>query len=545
MAGIFWILQIFLVIGNHVAHMHLAKIKNKPKSEVITGKMLSSCVCDINGDIYNLTSAGNPSGPTPLSFPETKEAYFYLISICYPFEWPQVLKNNPTLISRFVWWLKRPPYQPRCQGASLCQRSDSDPDDYFKLVTSQKDSINCFLNRTTGHVNWVYKGVGPLFSKGGLVLNLNCGSSHKIRGIRDIDRTKGNPWKYVNITDKCCCKNRCKEAESSTLQPSKDVTRKSAELYAELGIGFLVLFVLLVLGVRFVVKRLAAQTIIPQDPPENYGTFVTDPVLRQKLIPYSEIQNIMKVDEGSFGVVSRGTWRGSEVAIKRIKDHIIEEDKNHFLEESKWMRSPGHLLPVLEYLRKDISEKFRSLQNGIRIGKISVLGFARQKYVSWYHGSFADSGYRVIWGAEMRKSVIVSADRGIGLDFFRLTNRHIVQFYGICHMEPNLCIISEFMSGGSVADVIHKRKEVLTWERIIEWSTHAATGILYLHSYRPTIIHRDLKSDNLLVDRCGWVKVCDFGTLKLIKPLIERKRENDKAETWPSPSGQTQANSLY
>ncbi|XP_065055578.1 probable serine/threonine-protein kinase drkA isoform X2 [Rhopilema esculentum] len=428
MAGIFWILQIFLVIGNHVAHMHLAKIKNKPKSEVITGKMLSSCVCDINGDIYNLTSAGNPSGPTPLSFPETKEAYFYLISICYPFEWPQVLKNNPTLISRFVWWLKRPPYQPRCQGASLCQRSDSDPDDYFKLVTSQKDSINCFLNRTTGHVNWVYKGVGPLFSKGGLVLNLNCGSSHKIRGIRDIDRTKGNPWKYVNITDKCCCKNRCKEAESSTLQPSKDVTRKSAELYAELGIGFLVLFVLLVLGVRFVVKRLAAQTIIPQDPPENYGTFVTDPVLRQKLIPYSEIQNIMKVDEGSFGVVSRGTWRGSEVAIKRIKDHIIEEDKNHFLEESKWMS--------------------------------------------------------------------------------RLTNRHIVQFYGICHMEPNLCIISEFMSGGSVADVIHKRKEVLTWERIIEW-------------------------------------VCDFGTLKLIKPLIERKRENDKAETWPSPSGQTQANKSF
>ena len=45
-----------------------------------------------------------------------------------------------------------------------------------------------------------------------------------------------------------------------------------------------------------------------------------------------------RVDEGSFGVVSRGTWRGSEVAIKRIKDHIIEEDKNHFLEESKWMR---------------------------------------------------------------------------------------------------------------------------------------------------------------------------------------------------------------
>ena len=64
--------------------------------------------------------------------------------------------------------------------------------------------------------------------------------------------------------------------------------------------------------------------------------------------------------------------------------------------------SPGHLLPVLLYLRKDISERFRSLQNCIRCWKISVLGFAHDKNISaGITGVLRISGYLGCRNAEI------------------------------------------------------------------------------------------------------------------------------------------------
>ena len=45
----------------------------------------------------------------------------------------------------------------------------------------------------------------------------------------------------------------------------------------------------------------------------------------------------------------------------------------------------------------------------------------------------------------------------------------------------------------------------------------AAKGMLYLHAHSPPIIHRDLKSANLLVDKHWRVKVCDFNLSKLME----------------------------
>lgn len=83
---------------------------------------------------------------------------------------------------------------------------------------------------------------------------------------------------------------------------------------------------------------------------------------------------------------------------------------------------------------------------------------------------------------------------------------------GACTTPPSLCIVSEYVSQGSLFKILHKSKETpLSMERKIRIALDTAKGIHYLHTCRPPIIHGDLKSPNLLLDRNDVVKVCDFG----------------------------------
>jgi serine/threonine protein kinase len=47
----------------------------------------------------------------------------------------------------------------------------------------------------------------------------------------------------------------------------------------------------------------------------------------------------------------------------------------------------------------------------------------------------------------------------------------------------------------------------IEWKDVIKYSIEIARGIYYLHSWRPPIVHRDIKSSNMLLDRYGTIKV--------------------------------------
>eukprot|EP00026_Physarum_polycephalum_P003037 Phypoly_transcript_03046.p1 GENE.Phypoly_transcript_03046~~Phypoly_transcript_03046.p1 ORF type:complete len:740 (+),score=120.64 Phypoly_transcript_03046:24-2222(+) len=100
-----------------------------------------------------------------------------------------------------------------------------------------------------------------------------------------------------------------------------------------------------------------------------------------------------------------------------------------------------------------------------------------------------------------------------------LRHPNIVLFMGTCIQEKDMAIVTEFMSRGSLRDVLNTT--TLDWKMVLKIAIDAATGMNYLHTYSPPIIHRDLKSMNLLVDSNFNVKVSDFGlarfTVKNIK----------------------------
>ena len=97
----------------------------------------------------------------------------------------------------------------------------------------------------------------------------------------------------------------------------------------------------------------------------------------------------------------------------------------------------------------------------------------------------------------------------------KLRHPNIVLFMGICVEPKHVCIVTELMVRGNVLDLlvgyINGRPVKLDWSTRLQWALDTAMGMCYLHSLSPPMIHRDLKTTNLLVDRGMNVKICDFG----------------------------------
>jgi len=91
-----------------------------------------------------------------------------------------------------------------------------------------------------------------------------------------------------------------------------------------------------------------------------------------------------------------------------------------------------------------------------------------------------------------------------------LRSPHVVFFYGAC-VSPSLCMVMEFCARGSLYDVLVDPKLKFDWPLFHRVCADMMRGVACLHSWKPQIVHRDLKSLNLLLDEKWTVKVCDFG----------------------------------
>ncbi|TKY62187.1 LRR receptor serine/threonine-protein kinase [Spatholobus suberectus] len=101
----------------------------------------------------------------------------------------------------------------------------------------------------------------------------------------------------------------------------------------------------------------------------------------------------------------------------------------------------------------------------------------------------------------------------------RIHHRNLVQLLGYCRDEENSMLVYEFMHNGTLKEhlygpLAHGRS--INWIKRLEIAEDAAKGIEYLHTgCVPVVIHRDLKSSNILLDKHMRAKVSDFGLSKL------------------------------
>lgn len=95
----------------------------------------------------------------------------------------------------------------------------------------------------------------------------------------------------------------------------------------------------------------------------------------------------------------------------------------------------------------------------------------------------------------------------------KIRHKNVVQFIGACTRPPNLCIVTEFMARGSIYDFLHKQKGDFKLPSLLKVAIDVSKGMNYLH--QNNIIHRDLKTANLLMDENEVVKVADFGVARV------------------------------
>ncbi|EME29177.1 serine/threonine protein kinase [Galdieria sulphuraria] len=93
-----------------------------------------------------------------------------------------------------------------------------------------------------------------------------------------------------------------------------------------------------------------------------------------------------------------------------------------------------------------------------------------------------------------------------------LRHPNIVLFMGVIfHSDQSISLLSEYCEKGSLQRLIYDKQFDLNYTFIMKFSVDAAQGLAYLHSRSPPILHRDLKSANLLVDSSWNLKIADFG----------------------------------
>mmetsp|Transcript_57549 Transcript_57549/g.134816 ORF Transcript_57549/g.134816 Transcript_57549/m.134816 type:complete len:605 (-) Transcript_57549:97-1911(-) len=93
----------------------------------------------------------------------------------------------------------------------------------------------------------------------------------------------------------------------------------------------------------------------------------------------------------------------------------------------------------------------------------------------------------------------------------RLRHPRLVRFIGACVQPPLLLVVTEYMAGGSLHDHLFGPRKTVPLSSLQRWtiSVQTAEGLSYLHSQR--VVHRDLKSMNILLDSAQNAKICDFG----------------------------------
>uniref|UniRef100_A0A0E0H5U3 non-specific serine/threonine protein kinase n=1 Tax=Oryza nivara TaxID=4536 RepID=A0A0E0H5U3_ORYNI len=131
-------------------------------------------------------------------------------------------------------------------------------------------------------------------------------------------------------------------------------------------------------------------------------------------------------------------------------------------------------------------------------------------YRADWHGS--DVAVKVLTDQDVGEAQLKEFLREIAI-MKRVRHPNVVLFMGAVTKCPHLSIVTEYLPRGSLFRLINKASagEMLDLRRRLRMALDVAKGINYLHCLNPPIVHWDLKTPNMLVDKNWSVKVGDFG----------------------------------
>ncbi|XP_048423184.1 probable LRR receptor-like serine/threonine-protein kinase At4g29180 isoform X2 [Pyrus x bretschneideri] len=133
--------------------------------------------------------------------------------------------------------------------------------------------------------------------------------------------------------------------------------------------------------------------------------------------------------------------------------------------------------------------------------------------------SIGKGGFGTVYHGCMKDGTQVAAEL-----LMRIHHRNLASFIGYCDDANNLALIYEYMANGNLKNSLSdaERSSQMTWEIRLRIAIDAAQGLEYLHhGCKPPIVHRDVKTANILLSENLEAKIADFGLSKVFASDIE------------------------
>nr|XP_043631647.1 probable serine/threonine-protein kinase SIS8 isoform X2 [Erigeron canadensis] len=194
-------------------------------------------------------------------------------------------------------------------------------------------------------------------------------------------------------------------------------------------------------------------------------------------------------------------------------------------------RSTGNESSLSEVSLEDVSDceiAWEDITLGERIG----LGSYGEVYRGDWHGT--DVAVKKFLDQEITTESLDEFISEVRI-MKRVRHPNVVLFMGAVTRTPHLSIVTEFLPRGSLYKLLRRPNNQLDYRRRLRMALDTARGMNYLHNCTPVIVHRDLKSPNLLVDKNWVVKVCDFGLSRMKNSTFLSSRSTAGTAEWMAP----------
>lgn len=219
--------------------------------------------------------------------------------------------------------------------------------------------------------------------------------------------------------------------------------------------------------------------------------------------------------------------------LKSSSSAIEEDPTTLFLHRH---RSASLLPPVFTYEELEMStNKFdpkRKIGDGgfgsVYLGQLSDGRIVAVKYLHNKHqhasGSFSTKSF-------CNEILILSS----------INHPNLVKLHGYCSDPRGLLLVYDYVPNGTLADHLHGSKSIyrkgsLTWQVRLDIALQTALAMEYLHFYVvPPIVHRDVTSSNIFVEKDMRIKVGDFGLSRLL--VLTETSSTGSGFVWTGPQG--------
>ncbi|KAL6635109.1 hypothetical protein ACP70R_027780 [Stipagrostis hirtigluma subsp. patula] len=252
----------------------------------------------------------------------------------------------------------------------------------------------------------------------------------------------------------------------------------------------------------------------------------------EHLEPGNQLLSLPSTSQGNESVEKGGDdfWDKHHLEIDHDQDNALDHEVPQEAERTS-DKSSGTESAKSDIALEDVAE-FEIQWEEIDIGERIGLGSFGEVYRGDWHGT--EVAVKKFLQQDISSDALEEFRTEVRI-MKRLRHPNVVLFMGAITRVPNLSIVTEFLPRGSLFRLIHRPNNQLDERKRLRMALDVARGMNYLHNCTPVIVHRDLKSPNLLVDKNWVVKVCDFGLSRMKNNTFLSSRSTAGTAEWMAP----------